>query len=57
MHDLAVFVKEEHPFARNLFLKNSADIYLLSCLTLPHSVPLLFLSQFEAISSNTDEVL
>ena len=34
MHDLAVYVKEGLPFARDLPLENSADSYLLSVLLL-----------------------
>ena len=38
MHDLAVYVKEGLPFARDLSLENSADSYLCFRLALLHSV-------------------
>ena len=38
MHGLAVYVKEGLPFARDLFLENSADSYLCFRLALRHSV-------------------
>ena len=44
VHDLAVYVKEELPFARDLSLENSAGSYLCFLLALFHSVSyLLFL--------------
>ena len=42
MHDLAVYVKEGLPFARDLSLENSADSYLCFRLTLLHSVSYFF---------------
>ena len=72
MHGLAVFVKEELPFAWDLSLENSADSYLGFWLTLLHSVSDFVLHNwspssslcigFDAVSSNTissnmDEVL
>ena len=69
MHGLAVYVKEELPFARDLSLENSADSYLCFRLALLHPVsllhPLLFplsitlslCTVFDSISSNIDEVL
>ena len=56
--DLAVHFKEELPFTR----ENSADSYLCSRLTLPHSVSYFFffsfsLGVFYSVSSNTDQVL
>ena len=42
MHDLAVYVKEELPFAQDLSLENSADSYLCFRLALLHSVPYFF---------------
>ena len=41
MHDLAVYVKEGLPFARDLFLENSADTYVFDLLA-SLSVLLLF---------------
>ena len=38
MHDLAVYVKEGLPFARDLSLENSADSYFCFWLALLHSV-------------------
>ena len=38
IHGLAVYVKEGLPFARNLFLENSADSYLCCRLVLLHSL-------------------
>ena len=38
IHGLAVYVKEGLPFARNLFLENSADSYLCCQLVLLHSL-------------------
>ena len=51
MHDLAVYVKEGIPFARDLSLENSADSYL--CFRPSSSLCTIFYS----ISSNIDEVL
>ena len=42
MHGLAVYVKEELPFARDLSLENSADSYLCFRLALLHSVSYFF---------------
>ena len=42
MHGLAVYVKEGLPFARDLFLENSADSYLFSTGFTSLSVLLLF---------------
>ena len=42
MHGLAVYVKEGHPFARDLSLENSADSYLCLRLALLHSVSYFF---------------
>ena len=42
MHDLAVYVKEGLPFARDLSLENSADSYLCFRLALLHSVSYFF---------------
>ena len=67
MHDLAVFVKEGLPFARDLSLENSTGSNLCFQLALLHSVscffflyrlPSSFLCMvFDSISSNIDEVL
>ena len=67
MHDLAVYVKEGLPFARDLSLENSADSYLCFRLALLHSVSYFFFlyqspssalcTVFDSISSNIDEVL
>ena len=67
MHGLAVYVKEGLPFARDLFLENSADSYLCFRLTLLHSMCYFFFlcralssslcTAFDSISSNIDEVL
>ena len=67
MHGLAVYVKEELSFARDLFLENSADSHLCFRLTLLHSVSYFFFlyqspssalcTVFDSISSNIDEVL
>ena len=67
MHDLAVYVKEGLPFARDLPLENSADSYLCFRLALLHSVSYFFFlyrspssslcTVFDSISSNIDEVL
>ena len=67
MHSLAVYGKEDLPFAQDLSLENSADSYLCFRLALLHSVfhffslyqsPSLPLCMvFDSISSNIDEVL
>ena len=67
MHGLAVYVKEELPFAWDLSLENSADSYLCFRLALLHSESYFsFLCQspssslsmvFDSISSHIDEVL
>ena len=66
MHDLAVYVKEELPFAQDLSLENSADSYLCFRLALLHSVSYFFFlyrspsalcTVFGSISSNIHEVL
>ena len=67
MHGLAVYMNKGLPFARDLFLKNSADSYLCCWLALLHSVPYFFLlywspssslcTVFDSVSSNIDEVL
>ena len=67
MPDLAVYVKEGLPFARDLSLANSANSYLCFRLALLHSVPYVFFlyrspslslcTVFDSISSNIDEVL
>ena len=67
MHGLAVYVKEELPFARDLSLENSADSYLCFRLALLHSMSYFFFlyrspsstfcTVFGSISSNIDKVL
>ena len=67
MHGLAVYVKEDLPFARDLSLENSADSYLYFQLALLHSVsyffflyqspPSLLYTVFDSISSNITEIL
>ena len=67
MHGLAVYVKEGLPFACDLSLENSADLYLCFRLALLHSVSYLFslyrspslslCTVFDSISSNIDDVL
>ena len=62
MHGLSVYVKEGLPFARDLFLENSADSYLRCRLFLLHLVSLFFFLYrspssslcmvFDSISSN-----
>ena len=62
MHGLAVFVKEQLPFARDLPLENSGDSYLSFQLALLHSVSYSFFlyrssssalcTVFDSISSN-----
>ena len=66
MHGLAVYVKEELPFAWDLSLENSANSYLCFQVALLHSVSYLFLlygslssslcTIFYSVSSNIDEV-
>ena len=67
MHDLAVYVKEGFPCARDLFLEKSADSYLCFRLASLHSVSCFFFlyrspslslcTVIDAISSNIVEVL
>ena len=67
MHGLAVYFKEQLPFAWDLSLENSADSYLCFRLALLHSMSYFFflyhsLSSilcmvFYSISSNIDEIL
>ena len=67
MHGLAVYVKEEPPFARDLSLESSADSYLCFRLALLHSVSYFFslywspssllYTGFDSISSNIEKVL
>ena len=67
MHGIAVYVKQELPFAQDLSLENSADSYLCFRLALLHSVSYFFFlyrssssslcTVFDSISSNIDEVL
>ena len=67
MHDLAVYVKEGLPFARDVSLENSADSNLCFRLALLHSVSYFFFlyrspssslcTVFDSILSNIDEVL
>ena len=67
MHGLAVYVKEELPFAQDLSLENSADSYLCFRLALLHTVSYFFFlyrspssalcTVLDSISSNIDEVL
>ena len=67
MQGLAVYVKEGLPFARDLYLENSADSYLCFRLALLDSVSYFFFlyqspssslcTVFDSISSNVDEVL
>ena len=67
MHGLAVYVKEDLPFALDLSLENSANSYLCFQLALLHSVSYFFFLYrspssllcmvFDSISSNIDEVL
>ena len=42
MHGLAVYVKEQLPFAQDVSLENSADSYLSFQLVLLHSVSYFF---------------
>ena len=44
MHDLAVYVKKGLPFARDIYLENSADSYLCFRLALLHQCPTSFSS-------------
>ena len=66
VHDLAVYVKEGLPFARNLFLEHSEESYICFWLALLHSLsyfvflwrsPSSLCTVFYSISSNIDEVL
>ena len=67
MHDLAVYVDERLPFARDVSLENSTDSYWCFRLALLHSVPYFFFlyrspssalcTVFDSISSNIEEVL
>ena len=67
MHGLAAYVKEEFPFAWDLYLENSADSYLCFQLALLHSVSYFFFLYwsplwslcmfFYSISSSIDELL
>ena len=66
MHGIAVYVKQELPFAQDLSLENSADSYLCFRLALLHSVSYFFFlyqsssslsAVFYSISFNIDEVL
>ena len=67
MHGLAAYVKEEFPFAWDLYLENSADSYLCLQLALLHSVSYFFFLHwsplwslcmvFYSISSSIDELL
>ena len=66
IHGLAVYVKEELLFARDLYLENSADSYLCFWLALLHSVcyffflyqsPLSLCTVSASVSSNIDEVI
>ena len=67
MLGVAVYVKEQIPFARGLSLENSADSYLCFLLALLQSVSYFFFlyqspssafcTVFDSISSNIDEVL
>ena len=67
MHGFAVYMNKGIPFARDLFLENSAGSYLCSWLALLHSVSYFFLlywspssslcTVFDSVSSNIDEVL
>ena len=66
MHGLAVYVKEGLPFARDVFLENSADSYLCFRLALLHSVSYFFFlyqspssslcTVFDSISSNIENL-
>ena len=67
MHGLAVYGREQLPFARDLSLENFADSYLCFRLALLHSVSYFFFLHrspssascmvFVSVSSNIDEVL
>ena len=67
INSLAVYVKEELPFARDLSLENSADSYLCFRLALLHSVSYFFFlyrspssslcTVFDSISCTIDEAL
>ena len=67
MYGLAVYMKEELPFARDISLENSADSFLCFRIALLHLVSHFFFlyrspssslcTVFDSISSNIDEVL
>ena len=67
MHGLAVYVKEERLFARDLSLENCVECYICFQLVLLHSLSYLFFlyrspslslwTVFDVISSNIDKVL
>ena len=67
MHGLAVYFKEQLPFAWDLSLENNADSYLCFRQALLHSVSYFFFLYhspsstlcmvFDSISSNIDEIL
>ena len=67
MYGLAVYMKEELPFARDISLENSADSFLCFRLALLHVVSHFFFlyrspfsslcTVFDSISSNIDKVL
>ena len=66
MYGLAVYMKEELPFARDISLENSADSFLCFRLALLHLVSYFFFlyrspsslcTVFDSISSNIDKVL
>ena len=66
MHGLAVYVEEGLPFAWDVSLENSADVYLCFQLALLHSLSyffsllitfFIFVHGFYSISSTIDEVL
>ena len=67
MHGLAVYGREQLPFARDLSLENFPDSYLCFRLALLHSVPYFFFlhrssssslcTVFDSISSDIAEVL
>ena len=66
MHGLALYVKEEFPFARDLSLENFLDTFLCFWLALRHSVSYFFFlyqspsslcAIFNSVSSDIDQVL
>ena len=67
IHGLAVYVKEGLPFARDLYVENSADYYLCFRLALLQSVSYFFFiyrspssalcTVFDSISANIDDIL